>query len=204
AMKRLAASGGYYIAMGIGPEGKIYVEPTTWTGSIGVIIPRYNAAGLASNFGVTVEPLMTGPYKDTLNPFRDMREDERELWDVILQDAFNRFVGVIAENRVDLDDAAVRQLATGQIYTATQALDNHLADELGYVDDAVEKMAAELQLQRYEAFEYHAPASLVDSLLGGQMDSSASLTDRMLESTVPKAMYYCSWNPWVPTNTPSE
>jgi len=47
AMKRMAASGGYYIAMGAGSEGRIYAEPTTWTGSIGVIIPRYDVSKLA-------------------------------------------------------------------------------------------------------------------------------------------------------------
>ncbi|MBM4075713.1 MAG: S49 family peptidase, partial [Planctomycetes bacterium] len=68
-MKRLAASGGYYIAMGAGPEAKIYAEPTTWTGSIGVIIPRYDFSELAEKYGVRSDPLKTGEFKDALNPF---------------------------------------------------------------------------------------------------------------------------------------
>jgi protease-4 len=51
-MKRIAASGGYYISMGIGEQGRIFAEPTTWTGSIGVIIPRYNATELVQKIGV--------------------------------------------------------------------------------------------------------------------------------------------------------
>jgi protease-4 len=56
AMKRLAASGGYYIAMGIGEQGRIFAEPTTWTGSIGVIIPRYNATELVEKIGLKAVP----------------------------------------------------------------------------------------------------------------------------------------------------
>ncbi|MBL8818128.1 MAG: signal peptide peptidase SppA [Planctomyces sp.] len=196
AMKRLAASGGYYIAMGIGPEGVIYAEPTTWTGSIGVIIPRYNAAELAQSIGVRVEPLATGPMKDSLNPFRDLKPEEQKVWDAILADAFDRFVGVIDAGRSQLDDTAVRALATGQLYTAQQAVDNHLVDQIGYTEDAVEAMAAKLQLAEYEVFEYRQTPGLVDAILGANTQQPSSLTEQFLESTVPKAMYYCSWNPW--------
>lgn len=199
AMKRLAASGGYYLAMGIGEGGKIYAEPTTWTGSIGVIIPRYNAGEMAKNIGVRVEPLVTGPLKDSLNPFRDLSQQEQDVWKAIMEDAFGRFVSVIAENRPELDEAQVRTLATGQIYTSNQALENHLVDEIGYVEDAVVAMAEKLNISAdYDAFEYHQTTGLLDSLLGAGEVREASAASLLLESAVPKAMYYCSWNPWVP------
>ena len=69
-MKRMAASGGYYIAMGAGPKAKIFAEPTTWTGSIGVILPRYDFSKIAEQYGVASDPIKTGPYKDSLNPLR--------------------------------------------------------------------------------------------------------------------------------------
>ena len=72
AMQRIAASGGYYIAMGAGKEGKIYAEPTTWTGSIGVIIPRYDLTALAEKVGVESDSLKTGPLKDAMNPLRPL------------------------------------------------------------------------------------------------------------------------------------
>lgn len=200
AMKRLAASGGYYISMGIGTEGRIYVEPTTWTGSIGVIIPRYNAAGLADRMGVKVEPLATGPMKDSLNPFRDLSDAERAVWDEILKDSFDRFVGVISENRADLSEADVRKLATGQIYTANQAIDNGLADAVGYEEDALNALAESLGLQEYEAIQYSSSASLLELLLMGKTDIKSSVLEDILEASVPKAMYYCSWNPWVPVS----
>lgn len=199
AMKRLAASGGYYLSMGIGPKGKIFVEPTTWTGSIGVIIPRYNAAELAEKVGVTVEPLKTGPLKDALNPFRDLSDQEREVWDAILKESFDEFIDVIAENRSDLTEDDVRSLATGQIYTAKQAIRNGLVDEVGYEDDALEALAESLGLDEYEAITYSSPASLLDLLLSGKAESETSVVEQLLDASVPKAMYYCSWNPWVPT-----
>lgn len=199
-MKRIAASGGYYIAMAPGEKVRIFAEPTTWTGSIGVIIARYNARELAEKIGVKVEPLVTGPLKDTLNPFRDMTERETQVWDAILKDAFDRFVGIVDAGRPQLDDAAVRALATGQVYTAQQALDNHLVDQLGYVEDALAAMAEELKLgSDYEAFEYRSTPGLVDALIGAAVDTP-DMTSQFLDAASPKAMYYASWNPWIPAS----
>ena len=199
AMKRLAASGGYYIAMGIGEDGKIFAEPTTWTGSIGVIIPRYNASELATKIGVKVEPLATGPLKDSLNPFRDLSESEEGVWDAIMKDSFDRFVGVIEENRAELNDEQVRALATGQIYTTNQAIENGLVDEIGYEEDALAALAESLSLSEFEAVEYSSPKTLVDLLLSGKADVPRNLLEEVLDATAPKALYYCSWNPWVPS-----
>ena len=199
AMKRLAASGGYYIAMGIGDKGKIFAEPTTWTGSIGVIIPRYNAAELATKFGVKVEPLATGPMKDSLNPFRDLSDDERKVWDAILDDSFSRFVSVIEQNRAGLDEQQVRDLATGQIYTADQAVENGLVDHIGYEEDALNALATAAGLSDYQVIEYSSAQTLMELLLSSKADTESNVLLNLLEAGVPKAMYYCSWNPWVPT-----
>ena len=198
AMKRIAASGGYYIAMGIGQKGRIYVEPTTWTGSIGVIIPRFNATDLAQKFGVKSEPLVTGPLKDTLNPFREMTDNEKEVWGAIMEDAFSRFVSVIADNRPELDVAGVRKLATGQIYTANQAIENHMVDRIGYVEDAIDDFALSLKLDSYDAVEYRSSPGLVDLLIGANSTHSKTMIDQILQVSVPQAMYYASWNPWIP------
>ncbi|MFM8728702.1 MAG: signal peptide peptidase SppA [Planctomycetaceae bacterium] len=193
-MKRLAASGGYYIAVAAGESSRIYAEPTTWTGSIGVIIARYNATRLAETAGVKVEPLTTGPLKDTLNPFRDMTPQETQVWDAILKDSFDRFIGVIDAGRKTLNAEDIRKLATGQIYTAKQALDNGLVDELGYQEDAVKALASQLQLEQYELFEYRALPGLIDAVLGATA-RQPSLSEQFAASTVPQAMYFASWNP---------
>jgi protease-4 len=199
AMKRMAASGGYYISMGAGPEGRIFVEPTTWTGSIGVIIPRYNATELANKFGVTSDSLKTGEFKDSLNPFRDLTPREREVWDKILDDAFGRFVAVISRNRPPLDDAAVRALATGQIYTANQALENGLVDEIGFADKALEALQEKLGLSETRVITYYSQPSLIDLALGtAQAAPRQTSIQTLMDVSVPRAMYYCSWAPIIP------
>ncbi|MEX0701421.1 MAG: signal peptide peptidase SppA [Planctomycetales bacterium] len=195
-MKRMAASGGYYVAMGAGPEGRIFAEPTTWTGSIGVIIPHYDLTGLAEKMGVKSEPLKTGELKDALSPFRDLSDKERQVWTTIMDDAFQRFVAVIVDNRAALDRAQVEQLATGQVYTAQQALDGKLIDEIGYDEDAIEHLKKELALDEARIVRYEFPPALIELLTGSaEAQRPAAQWQALMELTVPRAMYYCSWLP---------
>jgi protease-4 len=195
-MGRMAASGGYYVAMGAGPDGKIYAEPTTWTGSIGVIIPRYDISKLASDFGVQAEPLTTGPFKDALSPFREMTADERAVWEGILDDAFTRFQEVILDGRRNkLDAEQVKALATGRIYTAEQAKKNQLIDTIGYLDEAIEALKKDLQLAKANVIEYEHPLSLSEVLFGSaQSRAPVDPIRELLESSVPRAMYFCGWH----------
>jgi len=198
-MKDMAASGGYYISMGIGTKGKIYAEPTTWTGSIGVILPRYNAQEMAQKLGVEPEPIGTGPLKGSLSPFRDMTEEERLVWNEIIDDSFQRFLNVIAENRDNLNIADVEELATGQVYTATQAEANGLVDQIGFEDEAIEALKKELGLKTANIVTYTGPPTLLDVLMGSAQAASPDEQWRsIMELTVPKAMYYCSWMPLTP------
>ncbi len=196
AMKRLAASGGYYIAMGGGENCRIFAEPTTWTGSIGVIIPRFDASGLAEKVGLAADPLKTGPFKDALSPFRELSEAERDVWSEILDDAYVRFINVISENRGGLDFDATKALATGQIYTADQAKENGLVDEIGYVPDAIDNLKTQLGLEEARVVSYQFPVSLME-LVAGSMEAEqpAAQWRDLLEATVPQAMYLCSWAP---------
>jgi protease-4 len=194
-MSRMAASGGYYVAMGAGPEGKIYAEPTTWTGSIGVIIPRYDVSKLASDFGVRAEPLTTGPFKDSMSPFRELSAEERVLWEEIMDDSFQRFQQVIVDGRRNLDEVKVRELATGRIFTADQAKANGLIDEVGYLEDAIDALQAQLGLSEARVVKYEYPATLADLLLGSaQARQPVDPWRAIMESSVPRAMYFCGWN----------
>ncbi|MBQ17559.1 MAG: signal peptide peptidase SppA [Planctomycetaceae bacterium] len=193
-MSRMATSGGLYVAMGGGPQVRVFAEPTTWTGSIGVIIPRYDLSGLASELGVNSDPLKTGPLKDSLNPFRKLSDQDRVVWRAILDDAFDRFVGVVATNRPRLDEAGVRRLATGQIYTASQALENGLVDELGYEEDAIAALRSQLKLARARVVTYRSRSNWIDLLLGqSRSPGSSELFREWLEGGVPRAMYLSSW-----------
>lgn len=197
AMKRIAASGGVYIAMGAGENGKIFAEPTTWTGSIGVIIPRYDMSGLAEKFGVKSDSLTTGPFKDSLNMFKPLSEDDRNLWGEIMDDSFDRFVKIVAEGRKGLDEETVRtKLATGQVFTANQALENGLIDGIAFDDEVVDKLQEDLGLSNVRVVKYTFTPTVLDIFLGNvAARDPEAFWQKAMESTVPRAMYYCSWLP---------
>jgi len=201
-MKRLAASGGYYVAMGAGPKAKLFVEPTTWVGSIGVIVPRYDVSELASKWGVKSDPLVTGPLKNSLDPLNPMKPEEEVVWKAIIDDAFTRFVQVIDGGREKLDDAAIRKLATGQIYTAKQGLENGLVDVVGYDDDATEDLKTQLGLKSVRVVEYQFPSSFLDVLSAKSDAPSQAAVDplkRLFEANTPRAMYLFGWRPGMAT-----
>lgn len=198
-MQRMAASGGYYIAMGAGPKGRIFAEPTTWTGSIGVIIPRYDVSELAKKFGIDSDPLKTGEFKDALSPFRPLTENERKVWTNILDQSFEQFVDIIASNRANLDTAKVKELATGEIFTAKDALANGLIDEIAFEKDALDKLKSETGLSSARVVTFEHPAGLLDLLTGSaQGKAQVDPVRVMLEASVPRAMFYCSWFPALP------
>jgi protease-4 len=197
AMKRIAASGGVYIAMGAGENGKIFAEPTTWTGSIGVIIPRYDLSAMADKFGLKSDSLTTGPFKDSLNMFKPLSDADRELWGAIMDDSFDRFVEIVAEGRKGLDLETVRtKLATGQVFTANQALENGLIDEIAFDDEVVDKLQEDLGLSSVRVVKYTFTPTVLDILLGNvEARAPEFFWQKAMESTVPRAMYYCSWLP---------
>lgn len=197
-MKRMAASGGYYIAMGAGSQGRIFAEPTTWTGSIGVIIPRYDMTQLAEKIGVASDPLKTGEFKDALNPFRPMTDAERKVWENILDQSFQKFMKVIDDNRDGLNAEEVKALATGQVYTADDALASKLVDQIGYEEDSLKALRDHLKLTSARVVEYQTPSSLVEQLLGGQANPAGDTWKAVLDASVPRAMYLCSWWPALP------
>lgn len=203
AMKRLAASGGYYVAMGAGPKAKIYVEPTTWVGSIGVILPRYDVSDLAKSWGIKSDPLVTGPLKNALDPFNPMQPEEVEVWKTIIDDAFVRFIQVIDEGREKLTADKVRALATGQVYTANQGLENGLVDLVGYEEDALEDLKTQLNLKSVRVVEYQFPSSFLDVLsVAGeskppQSQAAIDPLKRLWEANVPRAMYLFGWHPGI-------
>jgi protease-4 len=194
-MKVIAASGGYYIAMGAGAGAPIYAEPTTWTGSIGVIMPRYDIHELAKKLGIQSDSLTTGPLKETLNPLKEMTPEEKKVWDVILEDSFERFLNVIDESRTNLNLAQVKELATGQVYTANQAIKNGLIDKIGYEEDALAALKEKLGLKEARVVDFEHPKSLGETLLGvtASQGAAADPLSRLLNASVPRAMYYFGW-----------
>ena len=139
-MGSLAASGGYYVSMAVGDqEDSIFVEPTTWTGSIGVIIPHYDVAGLMARFDVVDDSIMSAPLKDIGSPTKPMTPEERAVLQGLVDSAFARFKDIVRAGRPALadDDATLEKVTTGQVFTAEQALADGLADREGFIEEAI-------------------------------------------------------------------
>jgi protease-4 len=189
-MKRLAASGGYYVAMGAGPDGVIFAEPTCWTGSIGVILPHYDISGLAEKAGVKEDSLKTGPYKDTLSLFRPVSETDKKLWMEILDETLDRFLEVIVGSRKGLDIKKIREMATGQVFTAKQAKERKLVDQIGFLDDAVKSLKDRLKLDKVRVVSYESPPNLIERLVSSSESAKPeSRLGAVLDAAVPRAYY---------------
>ena len=128
-----AASGAYWLAA---YGDKIYANPSTITGSIGVYMSYYDVQGLSEKLGVREEKIKSGPHKDIFSPFRPMTEEERQLTQNMVDDMYEQFVAVVAEQR-HMDGEKVRSLADGRVFTGVQAKEAGLVDELGNYYDAL-------------------------------------------------------------------
>lgn len=128
-----AASGGYYVSMA---AEEVWAQPTTITGSIGVISQSFGMGEALGYIGIEPRTITTGPLKDLGSPYRPMTDAERALIQAALDEMHGRFVDVVAAGRPRLTRERVAELADGRIYTAGQALDLGLIDRLGDFDAA--------------------------------------------------------------------
>jgi protease-4 len=161
------------------------------TGSIGVIASFTNVYGLMDDFKVRMEVVKTGPMKDSGSPFRPMTDEERQRWQVIINDAFETFLGVVSEGR-KMDADKVRSLATGEVYTAREAKANGLVDEIGYLEDAIEAAEAKAGVTDSKVIEYKRPLDFFEVLFGsarsGKMSTQLDLQS-IFRANVPRVMF---------------
>lgn len=192
-MGSVAASGGYYIAMAVGDqEDCIYAEPMTTTGSIGVIIPHYNVSGLMEKLDVEDDSIATHPRKDMLSMTKPMTEDDREVIGKYINHAFERFKEVIKSGRPKFaeDSAALDTLATGEVFTAQQAKESGLVDEIGFIEEAIDRAIemAQLDKDNTRVVTYTKPVTLMDSL-SFVKTSRPDMMSRVLDLSQPRAYY---------------
>jgi protease-4 len=136
-MGNLAASGGYYVAVA---ANRIYANPGTLTGSIGVVMQLANVEGLLKKVGVDYIVVKAGAYKDIGNIARPMKPEERQVLQALLDDVYGQFVKAVADRR-GLDEKTVRGFADGRIYSGQQARALKMVDEMGGLEDAIEAAA---------------------------------------------------------------
>lgn len=129
----VAASGGYYVGA---LAHEIVAQPTTVTGSIGVIAMRFQALGLLDKLGLTHDVIRRGERADLFSPYRAWSDGDRDWFDRQIGDFYNDFVGVVAKGRKrEFDD--VEALARGRVWAGADAQSRGLVDHLGGLDRAV-------------------------------------------------------------------
>ena len=162
-MGSLVASGGYYISAG---ADKILALPGTLTGSIGVISQIPNLSGLYDKIGIEMEVFTGGKHKDMYAGVRELTPEEQLLMQELTDEFYDQFVQVVAEGR-GLNEAKVRELATGQLYSGVQAKELGLVDELGGLQSAIDSAASIVGLESSKVvyLEPEVP-SLLDTILG--------------------------------------
>ncbi|MEO2045127.1 MAG: signal peptide peptidase SppA [Pirellulales bacterium] len=211
-MGSMCASGGYYLAMAVGDQGEaVFAEPTTWTGSIGVVIPHYDLSGLLTRFDIKDDSIASHKYKLMGSPTRLLSSEDRTEQQAMLQTlvdiSFDRFKDIVRQGRPKFqDDAdALDKVATGQIFTAQQALELGLVDKIGFIEMAIERVAtlSGHDLDKLRCVKYDKPVTMLGTLMGSYLGKSPQATGvdlhALLNLTAPQAYYLCAGLPLGPS-----
>lgn len=168
-MSDVAASGGYYISMA---AKKIFAEPGTITGSIGVVGGKLTIGGLYDKVGLKTEVIARGANANLFTTSRPFNETERKAITALMGDIYEQFLGKALQGRQragkSMSKADLEKLAGGRVWTGRQAKANGLVDELGTLDDAIaaaKEMAGVEKEKELEWLILPRPRSLLDSLM---------------------------------------
>ncbi len=173
-MGDVAASGGYYIAMG---ADRIFAEPGTLTGSIGVVGGKLAFEKFYEKIGITTSVVQRGKNSGVLSMTTPFSDAERDAMQKLLNDIYGQFTKKAAAGR-KMDYDKLEKMARGRVYTGAQALQLGLVDELGTLSDAIAhaKKAAGLDPdQKLERLDLPKPVSPFEQLFGPLDPSAASL-----------------------------
>jgi len=208
-MGSVCASGGYYIAMSVGDQqDSIFAEQSTWTGSIGVVIPHYDLTGLLESVEIEDDSIASHPLKLLGSPTRQLPEEyaaqERAILQGLVEDSFERFKEVVRAGRPFYvqNEAALERVTTGQIFSASQAKANRLIDKIGFLEDAVDRAIemADLSEDEVRVVEYKQPPTILDALAGGQAawPGQPLSLEKLFELASPRAYYMSTLLPkWI-------
>lgn len=198
-MMDLATSGGYYISL---PADFILAHPTTITGSVGVVFIRPKVRGLMEKIGLDVEVSKSGKNKDMGSPFRETAEDEQKIFQNIIQNFSRRFLSLVEKHRRLAPDV-LTEISSACVYTASDARDIGLVDDIAYLSQAIAKaksmsgLPEDAKVVVYRRTEY--PEDNLYNTSGMKSDSGKlSLINLKLPGTVPflQTGFYYLWMPW--------
>lgn len=195
-MMDVTASGGYYLACG---ADEIVAQPTTVTGSIGVILQLVNFSGTMNKIGVEANAITSGKMKDAGSPFKKLGPEEREIFQDLVNNLYERFVNVVVSGRPKLTEEQVRKAADGRIYSAEQALELGLIDRIGTLRDALGSIKTKIGAKRVKVVTYQRPLGWKPNIYAETPVQPPQMNliniDLPQSFTLPQAQFLYLWAP---------
>jgi protease-4 len=188
-MAQTAASGGYYVCMA---ADKVYANRMTMTGSIGVIMSMMDTTELEKKIGIKTENIVSGKNKAMGNP---LTVDQRKILQDMIDETYNIFVQIVSENR-NITLEKTKELADGRIYSAMQAKELKLIDEVGDFDKTVADLKETYKLQDCELYDIVNEPSAFEELFGAASKNFSifnefdSIKEYLKNNDSGKLMYY--------------
>jgi protease-4 len=191
-MRSLAASGGYYVSM---PADKIYAQPTTLTGSIGVIWPAFEVTEMMDKVGVTPEIIKSdsaNDFKDAGSPLKKFTEKDRDYIRGLVNNAQDKFSAVVVAGRRGKLKQPIGEIAVGRIWPADEALKLGLIDEIAYLDQVCTQTAADLGLSNPTIVRLRRKTGLLEALTAKSFSPKIELKidGDSLKAAAPSRMEY--------------
>jgi len=184
-MKTLAASGGYYVSAG---ADQIFAEPTTLTGSIGVIMPSYSLNELGKKWGIKEDSITAPPngLKNAGSMFGDPDPREKPYLQAIADQIYGRFTKIVKDGRGSKIKGNIQEICDGRVYTANDALKLGLIDQIGYADDVYAWVKTTAGLKNPQIVKFQHPVYWLGFFSGEsrQRGADAYHRDKPLSITV--------------------
>ena len=179
-MSNVAASGGYYISA---ESDHTFADPFTVTGSIGVVAMIPNINKLSDKIGITSDPITKGKYADIFNPYIEPNQEEFNALKEDIEATYMEFKTRVSNGR-DMTLDEVEKIAQGQIWSSEDALDKNLIDEIGMLNDAIQKAAEIAEVSEYSVHFYPKKKSIFGELLKEKLD--IDVVSKVIENEISK------------------
>lgn len=181
----VAASGGYYIGVA---GSKIFAEPTTITGSIGVFGTLPNANELAGNIGINAEQVGTNKNSVDYSLFEPLSDSFRDVIQEGIETTYETFLARVAAGR-DMSIAEVDSLAQGRVWSGVAAKENGLVDELGSLDDAISAAAEMVELETYGIRKYPRYKSSFQKFMDNLSSTKTNMAQTLIQEEIGSEAY---------------
>lgn len=180
-MGSIAASGGYYIAVG---SNLIIANPGTLTGSIGVIAQFISIKDLAEKIGITQTTIKSGSLKDAGSPFKQMSDSDKAYFQDVVDNSFSQFFDVVAKER-KMSKETLLPYANGRVFTGLQAQQYGLVDSLGTFEDAIRITSRMAGIEgEPKIVREKKKFSWFEEALGSKMEDVTAIKEKLFEEPI--------------------